>query len=242
MINRTFNSIADMLNFIDTQPLGTQGLNHSSSLTGSYDFTRTNSLNEAYDLLKHGWDHGTQALNSTLSNFATVTRTTPTYDIAGHTPSVPRYLQGIPTNMISSRRTQRPSPTLNIVKSISYSSATRPEDIIEENAMLLSHIKDLESKGTRVNLYVALCARWTQNDDVFIKVKVKSASQRLNVRQVAFPLCHPSMLRRIFFAVLEHEPGLKSDSAGYGVPRSLPENTDKSTIYMKAFNFLQKRA
>ena len=39
-----------------------------------------------------------------------------------------------------------------------------------------------------------------------IKFKIKSANERLNISNVAFPLIHPSFLRRIMFKVIEHSP------------------------------------
>jgi hypothetical protein len=50
-------------------------------------------------------------------------------------------------------------------------------------------------------------------------VRIKSATEKLNVSKIAFPLVHPSMLRRLFFRYIEVYPNVtKSFVFGYGRP------------------------
>ena len=62
-----------------------------------------------------------------------------------------------------------------------------------------------------------------------IKVRIKSANERLNINKLSFPLVHPSMLRRLFFRFVEVHPGVpRSFVRGYGMPLQ-PE--DYRSIY-----------
>jgi hypothetical protein len=54
------------------------------------------------------------------------------------------------------------------------------------------------------------------NGYVDIRIKVKDSSQRMNLKQLAFPLAHPSMFRRIVFALIERLEDCKNFGEGYG--------------------------
>lgn len=52
-----------------------------------------------------------------------------------------------------------------------------------------------------------------------IKVRIKSANEKLNISKLAFPLTHPSMLRRLFLRWIEVYPEItKKFVSGYGRP------------------------
>jgi hypothetical protein len=56
---------------------------------------------------------------------------------------------------------------------------------------------------------------------------VKNATEKLNLSKLAFPLVHPSMLRRLYLRWLEVFPGVpKSFVGGYGHPMSIDEMKD----------------
>jgi hypothetical protein len=81
---------------------------------------------------------------------------------------------------------------------------------------VLQLVNRLEKQGYRVNLNVIFGT--SKRNQVITKVRIKNASQRLNVKQVAFPLVHPSMLRRIILAVWERskECSYRGFELGYG--------------------------
>ena len=54
------------------------------------------------------------------------------------------------------------------------------------------------------------------NGYIDIRMKVKESSQRMNLKQLAFPLAHPSMFRRITFALIERIEDCQNFGAGYG--------------------------
>ena len=217
-----FETITELVHFIETNEPYENFLNRETgcaSLSGSYESTQTNNFKEAKDLLLHGWEHGTKEIKRQVDVKQTgvFTKQKNVYDVVGYQCSVPRYLQGIPTNMINSKPVLQKNKVITINKMICYGYNVDKKTIIKESVKVLQLVNRLEKQGYRVNLNV-IFGTFDKNQ-VITKVKVKNASQRLNIKQVAFPLIHPSMLRRIIFAVLERskECSNRGFELGYGL-------------------------
>ena len=187
------------------------------------EFSGTTSYKEAESLLLHGWEDVscelTKCLNATNTGLKTVSKNF--YSPVGYQPCIPRYLKGLPDSMIQRKQIQQKQKVLNIIKSICYSSRVRTETIKEESLKVLKLIQSLEAKGYRCNLYIVDGIDKSSNvsnvsEQTLIYLKIKESKQRLNVKQVAFPLVHPSMLRRIFFGVTERLESTKNVGRGYG--------------------------
>ena len=86
-------------------------------------------------------------------------------------------------------------------------------------------VKKLEAQGYRCNLNIVLGTTAGYPSKQFVvKVRIKSANEKLNVSKLAFPLVHPSMLRRLFFRFIEVYPHVtKSFVSGYGSPATSNE-------------------
>ena len=173
--------------------------------------TETKNFEEAKDLLLHGWEHGTREIKGRVEAKETGVnmKQKTVYDVAGFQCSVPRYLQGIPTNMINKKSVAQKNKVITINKACCYTVMTSAEKIRTESVKVLQLVNRLEKQGYRVNLNVIFGSM--KRNTVVTKVCIKTASQRLNIKQTAFPLVHPSMLRRIIFAVWE-----RSKECSYG--------------------------
>lgn len=219
-----FKSIEEFYNYLCDTPFNNAFKNNKkSSADNGFDFTKTYSFEEAVDLLHNGWAYMSEQLEKTLLTQKISTgnefKTKSSYDVVGFQACVPRYLQGIPTNMINQKRVVSKQKTITINKSINYDASISTEQIIAESLKVLKIVKKIESQGIRVNLNVIL---GTYKDvSIFCKVRVKNAGERLNVSKLAFCLVHPSMLRRIFFRFIEVYPYATSQFViGYGIPVS----------------------
>lgn len=212
-----FQNITELVHFIETKEIY-PNFTRPNSIYGSYPFTGTESFEEAKDLLLHGWEHGTIEIKRKVEarNTGVMLKQKTVYDVAGYQCSVPRYLQGIPTNMINKKSIPQKNKVITINKCCSYSALVDRKTIIEENVKVLQLVNRMEKQGYRVNLNV-LFGTVKRNISV-IKVRIKSSSQKLNIKQTAFPLVHPSMLRRIIFAVWERseECSYSGFENGYG--------------------------
>lgn len=213
-----YNSISEFVQTINSRSQNPE-ITSVQSESGKYSFTGTNDYNEAENLLLHGWVEESEKLNEMLKLKALKEKSVKnTYDVAGFQCSVPRYLQGIPTNMINQKVVTKKQKLITITKNITYSSSIKRKTIEEESVKSLQLVNNLEKQGYRVILNVTLIAK---KDNIILcnKVRIKNASERLNLSKVSFPMVHPSYLRRILFRWIERfEYTTRPFSDTYGIP------------------------
>lgn len=220
---REFDSLNEFESYITNTPLNeTFRWQKLSSTDGSYGFTQTHSYEEATKLFKDGWSSMAQDLTKKLKVIqnqvvdAQVQKIL--YDVVGFQASVPRYLQGIPTSMVNKKRVPVKQRVITLNKDISYNCGITTAQIIEASVQTLQLIKKIEAQGIRVNLNLVWGTTAGDTKEV-AKIRLKSANERLNISKLAFPLVHPSMLRRLCFRYLEVAPTVtKSYTWGYGAP------------------------
>lgn len=218
----SFDSLSEVVNFITKTDRTEKYEYYHNSDDGNFNFRGTKSMQEALDLLKHGWDEGTKQINSVLNSKIALNngyKNKTIYDVAGYQCSVPRYLQGIPTNMINSKHVVQKQKVVNVIKDFGYAGITTKETMIKESIKVLKAIDKIESQGTRCNVYVSFVSSVgceIPSKYVDVRIKIKDSSQRMNIKQMAFPLAHPSMFRRICFALIERLEETKYFGTGYG--------------------------
>lgn len=220
---REFDSLNEFESYITNTPLNeTFRWQKLSSTDGSYGFTQTHSYEEATKLFKDGWSSMAQDITKKLKVIqnqvvdAHVQKVL--YDVVGFQASVPRYLQGIPTSMVNKKRVPVKQRVITLDKDISYNCGITTEQIIQASVQTLQLIKKIEAQGIRVNLNLVWGVTAGDTKEV-AKIRLKSANERLNISKLAFPLVHPSMLRRLCFRYLEVAPTVtKSYTWGYGAP------------------------
>lgn len=193
-----------------------------SSVNSDYDFTQTHSFDEATDLLRNGWDDMskklTQKLSTSCKTLQPMKSQRNVLSAAGYQPVVALYLAGVPQNMIDKQMVVKKQKVIELTKSICYSAVIGKERIVEESIKAMMVVKKLEAQGFRVklNLVLGTCA---DSRNIICKVCVKQPGERLNVSKLAFPMVHPSMLRRLFFRYIEVNPDVTSGyKIGYGKP------------------------
>lgn len=220
-----FNSINEFYKYICDTPFNDafRWATHSSVETGSYAqrWTKTGSFDEAVELMKNGWTDMAQQMTQKLQatpNMELTRQMRTIIGVAGFQPVVPLYLAGVPTNMVSKQMQPIKQKVINVTKSIDYAGSVSADKIVEESIKAMQIVKKLESQGYRVNLYIAL-GSFKRETEILCKVKIKGANEKLNISKLAFPLAHPSMLRRLFFRWIEVNPHVtKSFVGNYGCP------------------------
>ena len=207
---REFSGLNEFEQYITNTPLNkTFQWKSLSSVSGSYSFTETHSYDEAVKLFENGWDDMAKKLTKKLDVIknqvvdAQVQKIM--YDVVGFQASVPRYLQGIPTSMVNRKSVPVKQRVITLNKDVSYNAGIKAEQIIEASVQTLQLIKKIEAQGIRVNLNLIWGTEAGSTREV-VKIKLKSANERLNISKLAFPLVHPSMLRRLLFRYLETVP------------------------------------
>lgn len=202
-----------------------------SSVTGDKHWTKTENFEEAVNLFKSGWSDMASKLVQKLKVIES--KTEPTMkprnklDVCGYQAVVPLYLQGVPNNMVNKKMVPVKQKVITLNKSLDYHGGTSSDKIIDESIKAMQIVKKLEAQGLRCNLNIVLgtSAGWGKDAKQFIiKVRIKSANEKMNISKLAFPLVHPSMLRRLFFRFIEVYPNVtKNFVSGYGHPATSSE-------------------
>ena len=219
----SYGSLNEFYDYICNTPINeTFRWQKLSSVEGTRSFTKTESFKEANDLFKNGWSEMATKLVKKLkvieNQIQPSMKQKTIYDVAGYQCSVPRFLNGMPDSMINKKSFATKQKVITINKSVSYSAWVDAETIEEERIQALQIIKKLEAQGLRVNLNLVLGSE-SGGKTYMIKVRIKSANEKLNVSKLSFPLVHPSMLRRLFFRFIETYPNVTKDFvSGYGKP------------------------
>lgn len=186
----------------------------------------TKSFEEACDLFKNGWSETAEKLKNKLNVQGKFEQSMTYRDVTsvqGYHPVVPLYLMGIPNNMITKKMVPMKKKVVTLNKSLNYSSSIKPEQIIDESVKAFRIIQKLESQNYRVNLNLVIGTsdRWSGKEKYFIKIRLKSSNEKLNISKLSFPLVHPSMLRRLYLKFIEVHPGVGNGfKRGYGTPLS----------------------
>ena len=255
-----FRSLDEFYNYITQTPFNSSfECANKSSIDSDYYFTKTNSFEEAVDIMHHGWsdmsDKLTQRLKTDSGNMEKVMVSKNTISVQGYQPVVPLFLNNVPANMMSRKLQPMKQKVITINKSIAYSAIVTVERIIEESIKALRIIKKLENQNYRCNLNVIVGTE-AGGERYCIKIRIKSANERLNINKLSFPLVHPSMLRRLFFRFIEVHPGVsRSFVWGYGRPLQpedyrrvysdeilLPQFINKDVDKIKSLEDLEKLA
>ena len=223
---REFSSLSSFYEYITETPINkTFQWKTLQSVSNGKKFTGTESYEEAVSLFKNGWDDMAKTLTKKLNVQPSCSVTSyvqkTVYDIVGFQCSVPRYLQGIPTNMVNKRLTPVKQKVVTLNKDFTYNSKTSTEDIIEASIQTMQVVKMIEAQGIRVNLNIIFGVKggWNAKTKEVCKIRVKSASERVNISKLAFPLVNPSMFRRLCFRYIEVAPTITDAyKYGYGMP------------------------
>lgn len=241
-----FTSISDLASYIkNAKPTSWfEGRECSLEISDKRTkFTKTKSFEEAMSLLENGWYEEAQKIEKELNlkNMKMFEKDDIKFiqSVAGFHPIVPNYLMGLPNSMVSSKIVSKKQKVVTLNLSISFSFAVSTKEIEEVCLKAFRIVKEIESKGCRVNFNVFYSGKEYEREIgkanyCAIKLRVKSANERLNVSKVCFPVIHPSMLRRIMFRVVEtNEAFTKRYTVGYGMSVSNGEFVEVYKDIMK---------
>jgi hypothetical protein len=114
--------------------------------------------------------------------------------------------------------------------------------MIKGGINFISLVNSLEKQGYRVKIDI-IFSTVSNGTTASISMTLKEYGQATNLLKLAFPLVHPSMLRRFAFKWLETTPDLKENSFtfGYGTPLNhvVKDNLVKEREHLKARGIVQ---
>lgn len=217
-IIKKFESVNDFANFIKNTPKTNSGIKYGASEREESPervskFYYTENFEAANKLLLTG-DFETAKkitninnIKDTVNGQGTIKKNVLRYNNVGFLPIVPKVLAGQPQNMLTIKRENTASSkVLTICYNCSVPYYIKPEDMIKTAANVASVIKQLESNGYRVNLYVCSCA-YSGKTFATIITKLKAAGEYLDTLRISYPFINPSFLRRHIFACQERLKG-----------------------------------
>ena len=242
-----YDSLNDFYKYICDTPFNEafRWADHSS-VSGDMSFTKTRDFEEAVNLFKNGWSDMANKLVQKLKVIENKTQPTMkprnTLSVCGYQAIVPLYLQGALNNMMSKKMVPVKQKVITLNKSIDYKAKVSADQIIEESIKAMQIVKKLEAQGYRCNLNIVLGTTAGYPSKQFVvKVRIKSANEKLNVSKLAFPLVHPSMLRRLFFRFIEVYPNVTKEFVfGYGRPATSEDLRDMFKGEYLLPNFIKK--
>lgn len=223
-----FDTMADLAAYVPaTKPTGAHC---DSAWDKGGTFSGTRNIAEALGYARDGWQVGADRARPLLERIKTTRptrRTMARWDVAGATPSIPRYLAGNPLNMraMATAASNR-QPVITIVSNWSTPAGVDAK-VFECAAVAAAAICDrLEDAGYRVEIIAGRrCASVPSREktpahvaDIFVRIKAPEDS--MDLARVAFGIGHPSTLRRLSFAMTATHPNFRAAThygQGYAV-------------------------
>lgn len=216
-----FYSVPDMRDYITTMPLGRsyEERSHETSCART-KFAGTSSYAAAERLLDYGCPDIAEKLAKTVCKAQKIElKNSFVRQQAGFVPVVASWLCGDPQSMLAVKRQRRQARVIDAYMCCSYNCSVSAEVIIRAQSRALSIVRGLEESGLRVNLWAFFAVAGSGRDFAFY-LRLKKAEEKLNILKLSYPLCHPSFLRRHFFALLERTAAADTEdlSHHYGRP------------------------
>ncbi len=242
----TFDSVEEVLTYIENTPAANDYWGYSlSSRKNDSDFSGTNSLDEAIELCRFGKFEDVEELfkineklNFDVPNSLNKRKTM--LSNHGFRPDVPKNIIGHPKQMHRLVRDES-KKFINIYFNVSASAGTSKARIYNKGIITLKLIEMLEKLNYRVNFnFFEMCYEFCfsgKKEYFFIKINIKRFNEKLDPNICYFPICHPSFLRRIIFAVQEtliYNSGAWTSSYGkiakYNEVKEVLNITDKDIL------------
>ena len=223
---RRFDSLTAFQSYLDSNKVTDTFAGHVYSAAKDYDFTRTDSYEQAVSLMLYGDkqlakmldDAGLSAARTKIYRERDRRKLVST--VVGAVPNVPAYISGSPNSMIVYRQHKVKQHVVNVAYNCAVSGGTSSRTIIESAVRLLTALMKIEAAGTQVNLY-AVNMDSTRDGVNSFSIRIKTAGQKFDLLKMCYPIAHPSMNRRHKFRYTEVTEGVpESFRFGYGCPET----------------------
>ena len=185
-----------------------------NKLFGSWE--GVNSYEQALDYMKNGYQPTVDSMRGIFkaNRSGEGMRFSFQNKVQGFAPVVPLALKGVPNCMVSMQMKPIKTKVIDIYYDMVVSCSIDSNDIIKAGQSLLGTIIEMEQQGYRFNLFACQTYSDTRSLDMLV-VKVKDASQPIDLKRISFPLTHTGFFRVIGFDWYSKVPEGKYRS-GYG--------------------------
>lgn len=221
---------------------------NDSSVTGKAPFCGGATWLENAKLARHGWPEGEKMVAKFRSELALDLPVLERHDEfqpilseEGDDVMVDRYLDGETDcwHGWQNNEVQREGKIVKLQYDIAASAAVPASTLQTRGAGACALIDALESSGYRVEVEIMMHSNGTGGGEQRFKVTLKRPEQDLDLARLAYALCHPSVLRRLWFRLGEQlNPEQFRDyyGYGYGVIKTPPLSETQGNIYWGRLN------
>lgn len=185
------------------------------------------SREEAYEMLRSGYQPTVDALKDKIKVTATEKRFRIYDDVTGFIPIVPNAIIGLPKSMVNSSMKPIKMKVLDVYYDMTASCSVDSDDLIKAGQKMLGVILEMEAQGYRFNLYSTQNYYDSSNGADMVCVKIKSANQPFDLKRMSFPTSHTAFFRGIGFEWYSKFP-LGTYRFGYG--HSVAYDNDNDTV------------
>lgn len=147
------------------------------------------------------------------------------YAVAGGAVDIGKFVTGEPECMIE--WVSEPAASMGRVVKVAVagtaSASIDPEDMIRRGTAVVALLDTLHKLGVGVELWWDSTITGRDSRDHSTVVRLHDSSNPLDIDDLMWAVCHPSMLRRITFGVQERSETAKAQGVGggYGTPANM---------------------
>lgn len=164
----------------------------------------------------------------------------PINDYVGSTPNVARAILGLPKDMRRVDTKKKKQPGIRLVYEIGLNCGYGDDQLIEYGARMLTLVALCIRQQIPVELTISDTCIGPMHESKYLSIqtRVKNFSDKFNIRKISYWMAHPSVHRRIFFAILETSPLVEEYDSGYGYPITNSRSTceEMKKIFLKENN------
>lgn len=230
-----FGSPTEVLKAASSRPVNEswQGMDRESDQRGSWG--SVNSFDEAMEKAKEGFSEITEEMKMKYETSKAYVferikprQVMPVNAYVGSTPNVVRAMMGLPKDMRRVKAEPRKAPGIQLTYEIGLNCGFSDETLKERGARMLVLVSLFALHNIPVKLTISdshTGLRKDRNEICMYEYDIQDYGESMNIRKVSYWLAHPSVHRRISFAITETSPTVERYSCGYGYPIANDEET-----------------
>lgn len=224
-----FGSLGEILRYA-----GNNSAPRSSNGNDS-DFTLTKTLKDAIALGLDGWSEVRPEVEKQLAELESqiAEHVEPAFKaqhaVVGGAVDIARFIQGEPECMIDyvTEPLARMGRVVKVLVNMVFSSYVKTADVVQRGVVAVGLIDTLHKLGVGVEVWIEMptASGGVDSGDVNSQlVLLHDSGELLDVDNLMFGMCHPSMLRRVGFSVTEQSKWKHAEKlvkGGYGYPNNV---------------------
>lgn len=214
-VRHRFDRPGALLHWLDENlnqlPVGERASERRGSRhSGQY---RTANLDEARRLYLEGWPEGVvemQAVRDEVERnvLEQVVQPQVRRSVSGSDIDMGAYLAGAPENMLEWEPHTQTADGVRIVVNGGMLAGVASPVVMARGAVIVSLLHALQIANVPADLYLSFCSGGSYDHRASHKVLIHASrpGEEVDIERLAFMIGHPSMFRRLIFAMRESEP------------------------------------